>query len=91
MDTTPVISAAEQQRQAEQQVQGDRAADHLGEVGGDRDHLGLHPERQPPGARSPLAGTAPGSDSPGDQAELGGQVLDQHGHGVRRTSTHTSR
>ena len=37
--------AADEERQAEEQVERDRAADHLGEVGGGRDELGLPPER----------------------------------------------
>jgi hypothetical protein len=35
---------AGQQRQAEQQVQRDGPADHLGQVGRHRDQLGLHPQ-----------------------------------------------
>ena len=36
--------AADRQRQPEQQVERHGAADHLGEVGGDRDALRLHPQ-----------------------------------------------
>ena len=43
---------AEQQRQVEQQVQGDRAADDLREVGGDGDGLGLQPVRRGEGRGS---------------------------------------
>ena len=39
----PGDHSAGEQRDAEQQVQRDRAADHLGQVGGDGHQLGLHP------------------------------------------------
>ena len=42
--TAPGHEPAGEQRQPEQQVQGDGAADHLGQVGGHRDELGLHPQ-----------------------------------------------
>ena len=38
--------AADEQRQPEQQIKGDRAADHLGQIGGDGDDLGLHKEHE---------------------------------------------
>ena len=74
---------AERQRDAEQQLQGDGTADHLGDVGGCRDHLGLHPERQPRGATHALTEHARQRVA-GDQPQLGGLVLDQDGHRVRR-------
>ena len=40
---TPVISPAGQQRHAEQQVQPERGAEELGDVGRHRHDLGLHP------------------------------------------------
>ena len=36
--------AGDERRHAEEQVERDRGADELGEVGGDRDRLGLQPE-----------------------------------------------
>ena len=72
---------ADQQRQIEQQVQGDRPADDLGQVGGDRDHLGLHPEGQPGGARGSVADRL-GQRASGDQPEFGRQVLHQSRHHV---------
>ena len=72
---------AERERHPEQQVQGDRPADDLGQVGRGGHDLGLHPVRQ---ARAP---TQPGTEHarqrlPGDDAELGGLVLHEHRHRV---------
>ena len=51
--------AAPDERDAEQQVERDRAADHLGEVGGHGDELGLQPVRAP----APPIADAPPSTS----------------------------
>ncbi len=72
-----------QQRQTEQQVERDCAADHLGQVGGHRHQLRLSPVRQPPRAGHPLA-QGLGQRHAGDQPELGRQVLHQGSHGVGR-------
>ena len=74
--------AAPQQRDAEQQVERDRAADHLGDVGRHGDELGLQPVRA---ARPPVADAAAerlGEALPGDDAELGREVLDEPRHHV---------
>ena len=49
---------AGEQRDPEQQVQRDRAADHLGQVGGDGHQLGLHPHAARH-RRGKCPGTAP--------------------------------
>jgi hypothetical protein len=67
-----------QQRDAEQQVQRHRRADELGQVGGHRDQLRLQPQQRGhrPGEvrAAQLRQVLPGGD-----AELGRQVLDEHG------------
>ena len=74
-------AAPGQQRQAEEQVEGDRPSDHLGQVGRDGDELGLEEEGDP--ARRPHPGPQSlGQRASGDDAELGALVLDEHGHGV---------
>ena len=54
-DTTPTIIPPSAQRHAEQQVQRDRAADHLREVGRRGDELRLYPEREPRAPSQPRA------------------------------------
>ena len=65
------------QRQAGQQVDADRGAEELGEVGRHRDRLGLEPEQERGASRELLAAhlrqVAPRRD-----AELRRQRLDQH-------------
>ena len=72
--------AAPQQRDAEQQVERDRAADHLGDVGRHRHELGL----QPVGAARPRTADAVaerlGQALARDDPELGREVLDQPRH-----------
>ena len=68
---------AGEQRNAEQQVQRDRAADHLGQVGGDGHQLGLHPHAARDRAWEVVAAQLR-QVAPGGQAQLGGQRLDQH-------------
>ena len=75
--------AAGEQRDAEQQVQRDRAADHLGEVGGDGHQLGLHPHEPRHRAREGVAAHL-GQVAAGGHAELRGEGLDQHRDEVRR-------
>ena len=74
-------AAADEQGQAEQQFQCDRAADHLRQIGGDGDHLRLHEEHEPAGVAQPLAQNLRQAFA-GDDAELRGLVLDEHAHAV---------
>ena len=67
---------------AEQQVQRDRRADELGQVGRHRDQLGLDPQPERDAAREVLAAQL-GQVPAGRDADLGRQVLDQHRHQVR--------
>ncbi len=73
--------ARRQQPDAEQQVEPDRGADELGQVGRHGDELGLRPQPRRGGPPEVVAAqfrqVAAGRD-PG----LGGQVLHQHGHQV---------
>ena len=55
--------AADDERDAEEQLQGECAADDLGDVGGRRDDLGLAPVGQPGGRGSRWPITS-GSDCP---------------------------
>jgi hypothetical protein len=71
-----------QQRDAEQEVQRDRGADELGQVGGHGDQLGLDP--QPPRHRPREALAAElGEVAARRGADLRRQRLDQHRHEVR--------
>ena len=67
--------------EAEQQVQRDCPAHHLGEVGGGGDDFGLHPEGAAPERLEPLAEDLRQALA-GDDPELGGLVLDEDGHDV---------
>ena len=71
-----------EQRDAEQQVERDRGADELGEVGGDGDHLRLHPEPQVTG-RGKRSRHSSGRLRPVAMPDLGRQVLHEHRHQVR--------
>ena len=71
-----------EQRDAEQQVQRDRRADELGQVGGHRDQLGLDPQADGHRPREALAAQL-GQVLAGGGADLGRQRLDQHRHQVR--------
>ena len=75
--------AADEQRQPEQQIKGDRAADHLGQIRGDGDDLRLHEKHEP----SRVAHALPQQFRQalaGDDAELRRLVLNQHAHRVRQ-------
>ena len=74
--------AGGEERDAEEQVEADRGADELGDVGRHRDRLGLQPEqarRAPAEALAAQLGQVPA----GRDAELGAHRLDQHRHQVR--------
>ena len=68
-------------RHAEQQVERDRRADELGQVGRHRDELGLDPQAPGDRPREVLAAQL-GQVAPGGDADLRRQVLDQHRHQV---------
>ncbi len=67
--------------QAEQQVQRDCPAHHLGEVGGGGHDFGLQPEGAAPERLEPLTQDLRQALA-GDDPELGGLVLDEDGHDV---------
>ncbi len=67
-----------EERDAEEQVEAERGADHLGDVAGHRDQLGLQPEADRGAAREPLA------------AELG-EVLAGRDPQLRRLGLHDHR
>ena len=70
------------ERHPEEQLERDRAADDLGEVGHDDDELGLGPQQHPADAREAL-GAVLGEALAGDHAELGREVLDDHRRAAR--------
>jgi hypothetical protein len=74
--------AGGERRDAEQQVERDRRADELGEVGGDGDDLGLDPEAEGHGPLEVLAAQL-GQVAAGGDADLRRQVLHEHRHEVR--------
>ena len=75
--------AGGEQRHAEEQVQPERGAEELGDVGRHRHDLGLHPHAPGERAREALAHDL-GIVAVGDDPELGREVLDQHRHHVRQ-------
>ncbi len=74
--------AGRQQREPEQEVERDRRADELGEVGRHGDDLGLHPEPERRALGVVLAAQL-GQAAARRDADLRRQVLDQHRHQVR--------
>ena len=79
--TTAVMRPGGEERHVEEQVQRDRGADELRQVGGHGDELGLDP--QPPGHRPrEVVAAQLGQVAPGGDADLGREVLDQHRHEV---------
>ena len=76
-DDTP-----EEERQVEEDLQCDRAADDFGEVGGDGDDLGLPPVRESASLAEAITEQTR-QRLPGDESELRGQVLDENGDEVR--------
>ena len=73
--------AAREQRQTEQQLQRDRAADHLGQIGGDGDDLRLGEEHEPTGVTHPLPQQLRQRFA-GHDAEFRRLILDEHAHRV---------
>jgi hypothetical protein len=73
--------AGRQQGHAEEQVQPQSGAHELGDVGGHRHGLGLQPQKDGRRRRVALAGEFR-QVVVGDDAELGRQVLHEHGHEV---------
>ena len=74
--------AGGERRDAEQQVERDRGADELRQVGGDRDRLGLQPEPERDRLLEVLAAQLR-QVAPGRDARLRRQVLHEHRHQVR--------
>ena len=70
-----------EKRNSEQQVQAERCAQELGDVGRHRHHLGLDPEADAHPPREALAAQL-GQVPIGHDPELGRQILDQHRHQV---------
>ena len=66
-----------EERDPEEQVEPQRGADHLGDVGRHRDHLGLEPEADRDPAREVLAAEL-GEVAAGRDAEFRRQGLDHH-------------
>ncbi len=73
---------AGQQRNVEQEVQGDRRAQHFGQIAGDDGNFAQEPEREIDGARIGFAAGL-GEVAAGDDSEPRAQRLQQDGHGVR--------
>ena len=67
---------------AEEEIEAEGCAEKLGEVGGDGGDLGGDPEEERHGPGEVLAAVL-GEGEAGDDAELGREVLDEDGHGVR--------
>ena len=72
-----------EERDAEEEVEAERGADHLGDVGSHRDDLGLQPEPDRGAAREALAAEL-GEVLAGRDAELGRLGLDHHRDQVGR-------
>jgi hypothetical protein len=70
-----------EQRDPEHQVQADRGAGELRQIGRHRDHLGLNPQHHVRALRERLTAHLREA-APGVQPQLGGQILDQDGHQV---------
>ena len=79
----PAMQAGGEQRDSEQQVEPERGADHLGDVGRHRDRLGLEPEADRGPAREVLAAEL-GKVLAGGDAELRRLGLDHHRDQVGR-------
>ncbi len=67
---------------AEEEVEADGGAEEFCEVGGDGGDLGGDPEEESGGAGEVAAAVLREGEA-GDDAELGGEVLDEDGHEVR--------
>ena len=68
---------APQEGQAEEEVEGEGTPDDLGEIGRRGHDLGLQPEGDAPGGCHAFSEQG-GQGLAGDQAELGGEILDHH-------------
>ena len=73
--------AAGVEQGAEEQVEADGRAEEFGEIGGDCGDFGGDPEAEGRGPGEILAAVL-GQGEAGDDAQLGGEILDEHGHGV---------
>ncbi len=72
---------AEREGDAEEEIERDRGPDHLGEVAGGDGQLAEDPERERDGLRVVVAARL-GEVAAGDDAELGGEPLEEHRHQV---------
>lgn len=77
-----VAPAAGKEGGAEEEVEAEGGAEELGEIGGDGGDLGGDPEGDGGAAAEVLAAVLREGEA-GDDAELGGEVLDENGHGIR--------
>ena len=73
----------DEQRHAEQEVEADRRAEELGDVGRHRHQLGLDPQA-PSAHRGKRVTALLGQRAAGDDAQLRREVLDEHRDEVRR-------
>ena len=76
------VEAVGDEQRAEEEIEADGRAEEFGEVGGDGGDLGGDPEADGGGSREVLAAVLRQGEA-GDDAQLGGEVLDEHRHGVR--------
>ena len=74
--------AAGEEGGAEEEVEAEGGAEKFGEVGGDCGNFGGDPEGDG-GAAAEVLATVLRKGEAGDNAELGREVLDEDGHGVR--------
>ena len=68
-------------QRAEEEIEADSSAEEFGEVGGDGRDFGGDPEADGGGAREIFAAVLRECEA-GDDAQLGGEVLDEHRHGI---------
>ena len=78
----PDYATAQEQRQAEQQPQCDRPADHFSEISGDGNDLGLHEKHVSAGITHPLPQDLR-QGFPCDNTKLRALILDEYAHQIR--------
>ena len=70
------------EQRAEEEIEADGRSEEFGEIGGDSGDLGGDPEADGGELGEVLAAVLRQGET-GDDAQLGGEVLDEHRHGVR--------